>query len=130
MPSSIPGFAMSSGTFAIWRSPEHRTIVALRKCWRRCTRNIATLLAMAFLVAVAGAPALAPYDPLEQNLQEAFVPPGREHWLGTDRYGQDVFSRIVYGSRLSLAVGFFSVLLGLTVGTGIGFISGYVGHLT
>jgi ABC-type dipeptide/oligopeptide/nickel transport system permease subunit len=104
-----------------------------RKFWRRCTRNIATLLALAFVmvltVTVVIGPWVAPHDPVDQDLARAFIPPGSAHWMGTDRFGADVFSRVIYGARLSLSVGFFSVVLGLTAGVGVGVTAGYVGGL-
>jgi ABC-type dipeptide/oligopeptide/nickel transport system permease subunit len=95
---------------------------------------VATLFALGFVVllalTVAFGPAVAPHDPVDQDLTRAFRPPGPGHPMGTDRFGADVFSRVIYGARLSLSVGFFSVLLGLTAGVGIGVCAGYVGGLT
>ncbi|MBW2634771.1 MAG: ABC transporter permease, partial [Deltaproteobacteria bacterium] len=66
-------------------------------------------LSILFLVvlgtAAMAAPKIAPYDPVEQNLDERFSPPGRSHLLGTDNLGRDVFSRIIFGSRSALLVG-------------------------
>jgi ABC-type dipeptide/oligopeptide/nickel transport system permease subunit len=111
-----------------------RRMSMLRKLWRRCTHNTATLLALAFVAllafVVAFGPALAPHDPLEQELSRALLPPGRDHLMGTDRFGADVFSRVIFGARLSTAVGFFSMLMGLTAGVGVGVVAGYAGGLT
>lgn len=71
------------------------------------------------------APFLAPYDPLQQSLGDRLQGPSWNHLLGTDQYGRDVFSRIVYGGRLSMVVGFISVGLGLLSGGVIGLLSGY-----
>ncbi|PZU86990.1 MAG: ABC transporter permease [Chelatococcus sp.] len=84
------------------------------------------LLALIVLVAIL-APLLAPYDPLEQNLVARLEPPSAEFWLGTDSYGRDVLSRLIYGARISLFVGFVAILVAMVVGTTIGVVAGYVG---
>ena len=86
------------------------------------------LLALIILVAIF-APWLAPYDPLEQNIVVRLEPPSAEFWLGTDSYGRDVLSRLIYGARISLFVGFVAILIAMVVGTTIGVIAGYVGGL-
>ncbi|MGO4739819.1 ABC transporter permease [Bosea sp. 2KB_26] len=86
------------------------------------------LLALIVLVALL-APWLAPYDPLEQNIAARLEPPSAEYWLGTDSYGRDVLSRLIYGARVSLFVGFAAIVVAMLVGTTIGVISGYVGGL-
>ena len=86
------------------------------------------LLAAIVLMAVF-APLIAPYDPLEQNIMARLEPPSADFWLGTDSYGRDVLSRLIYGARISLIVGFVSVLIAMVVGTAIGLVTGYVGGL-
>ena len=86
------------------------------------------LLATIVLAALL-APLLAPHDPLEQNILARLEPPSAEFWLGTDSYGRDVLSRLIYGARISLAVGFIAVLIAMMVGTAIGVVTGYVGGL-
>lgn len=86
------------------------------------------LLALILLVAIF-APWLAPHDPLEQNIIVRLEPPSSEFWLGTDSYGRDVLSRLIYGARISLFVGFVAILMAMLVGTTIGVISGYIGGL-
>ena len=86
------------------------------------------LLAAIVLVAVL-APWLAPHDPLEQNIVVRLEPPSAEYWLGTDSYGRDVLSRLIYGARISLFVGFVAIVIAMLVGTTIGVIAGYVGGL-
>lgn len=86
------------------------------------------LLALIVLVALL-APWLAPYDPLEQNIAARLEPPSAEYWLGTDSFGRDVLSRLIYGARVSLFVGFAAILVAMLVGTTIGVISGYIGGL-
>ena len=86
------------------------------------------LLAAIVFVAVF-APWLAPHDPLEQNLVVRLEPPSAEFWLGTDSYGRDVLSRLIYGARISLFVGFVAILIAMLVGTVIGVLAGYIGGL-
>lgn len=86
------------------------------------------LLALIVLVAIL-APWLAPYDPLEQNIVARLEPPSAEFWLGTDSYGRDVLSRLIYGARISLIVGFVAILIAMLVGTTIGVLAGYIGGL-
>lgn len=76
------------------------------------------------------APVISPYGQSEQNLYTRLLPPSSEHFFGTDDLGRDVFSRMIYGSRISLAVGFISVFIILFIGTSLGIISGYFGGKT
>lgn len=86
------------------------------------------LVLLALIVCVAlFAPWLAPHDPLEQNIVARLGPPSAEFWLGTDSYGRDVLSRLIYGARISLFVGFVAILIAMLVGTAIGVLAGYVG---
>lgn len=74
------------------------------------------------------APVIARYDPNELNLADLRKPPSLEHWFGTDDLGRDVFSRVVYGSRLSLMIGFIPSLISLVLGTVLGLAAGYLGR--
>jgi peptide/nickel transport system permease protein len=86
------------------------------------------LLIIALYVAFAlGAAFIAPFDPEAIDFGAMLARPGEAHWFGTDQYGRDVFSRIVYGSRTALAVGILSALAGCTLGALIGAASGYFG---
>lgn len=95
-------------------------------------RDKAALLALVFLVVVAGAallaPVLAPYPPLQVDFDAVRQPPSAAHWLGTDQQGRDILSRLLYGARISLAVGMASqipvLLIGLAAGCVAGFYSG------
>ena len=70
-------------------------------------------------------PLLAPYNPNIQDARNRLQPPSAEHWMGTDTYGRDVFSRVIYGARVSLMVGIFAVLMGGLIGTALGLMAGY-----
>lgn len=72
-------------------------------------------------------PWIAPYGFEEQNLELTLAPPSRAHWLGTDSLGRDLFTRILYGARISLTVGILASLVSVLVGVLFGAISGYVG---
>ena len=93
-------------------------------------------LAIASLVVIAGwlvvgttAPLVAPYGPLIQDMTAQLMPPSRAHWLGTDFLGRDVFSRVLYGARLSIPVGVVAVGLAVSLGISIGSLAGYLGGL-
>ena len=76
------------------------------------------------------APLIAPYDPIKQDLTQALSKPSWHHLLGTDLLGRDTFSRVVYGSRISLVVGISAVALAGTIGMLLGLIAGYFGRVT
>ena len=90
-------------------------------------------LLLAFSLTAIGAPFVTSQDPIRQDLASTLLPPAWEeggvsdHLLGTDSLGRDVLSRLVYGSRVSLSVGFFSVFLGLAFGTWLGLLAGFFG---
>lgn len=100
-----------------------------RDALRRLRRHRAAMFGAAIIVllvfAAVAAPLVCPHDPVQMNPADAFQAPSREYWLGTDEYGRDVFSRIVYGSRISLSVGIISVSISLILGTALGLMSGY-----
>jgi peptide/nickel transport system permease protein len=73
------------------------------------------------------APLIAPYDPLETDFAAQFSPPTTAHWLGTDAFGRDLLSRLIYGSRTALLVGFASAFMGATLGAVLGVASAYFG---
>lgn len=83
------------------------------------------IAAIGFLALLA--PAIAPYDPLEQDLANNYAAPSLEHPFGTDDLGRDVFSRLLFGARISLGIAFSSVGLALLVGTVVGLVSAYYG---
>lgn len=101
--------------------------------WQRLRKNKAAflgLMILLFLVLVAiFADVIAPFSFSSQNLNATFVMPNATHWFGTDNFGRDIFSRIVYGSRISLQIGFIAVGIALFLGGFIGAISGYFGGI-
>ena len=82
-----------------------------------------------FLIALSAifAPFISPYDPIEQNMRNRLQPPSREHPLGTDNFGRDILSRILYGGRISLRIGFISVGIAIFFGCSLGILSGFYG---
>ncbi len=85
------------------------------------------LIVLAWLFVAAFAPIIAPFDPIKVNVIDSLQSPNATHWLGTDDLGRDVFSRVLWGSRISLSVGLISVSIGLLVGTSLGLAAGYLG---
>lgn len=88
---------------------------------------IGLVLLLAIILLAVFAPLVAPYDPIQQSVVNRLMPPSAEFLLGTDTYGRDVLSRIIYGARISLLVGFVSILAAMTLGTIVGIVSGYIG---
>jgi peptide/nickel transport system permease protein len=89
--------------------------------------RLAFFLAIVFALVALLAPWLAPHDPLAQSILAVNQQPSAAHWLGTDQFGRDVLSRIIYGSRNSLLFGFISPVLAALIGTSLGVIAGYCG---
>ena len=120
---------MSSGTAV---APAADSAVR-RSWWSRLRRDP---LAMAGVVVVGGlvlvailAPLVAPYDPLAQGdlTTQAHLAPSPDHWLGTDQFGRDLLSRVIYGARISLTIGFVAVAIAIVLGSLLGAIAGYLG---
>jgi len=99
--------------------------------WRRLKQNKMAMVGLGVLVLLVFcavfAPFIAPYDPVQMDIRHRLESPSSSHWLGTDNFGRDIFSRIIYGSRVSLYVGFIAVGIGAIFGGLIGGISGFYG---
>jgi peptide/nickel transport system permease protein len=78
-----------------------------------------------FVLIAIFAPFLAPYDPTVGNLADSYLPPGPEHWFGTNIQGQDVYSRILFGARLTLGIAVLSVTIGVSIGAFFGALAGF-----
>jgi len=136
MPGSIPESAIASATLADPAAPVQRPrATEIARLWLLARQEPLGALSAAVLGALLAvalfAPALAPCDPYKLNVDNhglliRMQSPNRTFPLGTDPLGRDVLSRMVYGARISLAVGFASVLIGTLVGTVVGLASGYV----
>jgi peptide/nickel transport system permease protein len=75
------------------------------------------------------APLISPYDPYATDLEHSLAQPSAQHWLGTDNVGRDILSRVIFGSRISLMVGFIAIGIGACIGTILGLIGGYYGGI-
>ena len=103
----------------------------LRRWWRRFARNRGAVFGLAVLLVIVltsvFAPLLAPYDPVAQGVGPPLQRPSLEHWAGTDSFGRDLLSRIIYGARIALVVGVVSVALAMLIGVSLGLAAGYYG---
>ena len=86
-----------------------------------------SILILLLLITALTAQWVSPYDPIQQTLQDRLLPPSFQHWMGTDQFGRDVLSRLLYGSRVSLAVGFVAVSIYIFIGTLVGSLAGFYG---
>jgi len=105
---------------SLWRN-------ARKKLKRNKVAMIGLIMVVIFIAVAVFAPLIAPYDPNEIDLFSVLKEPSLTHWLGTDYYGRDLFSRIVFGSRISLSVGIIVQVISLTIGTIMGSLAGYYG---
>lgn len=96
--------------------------------WYRNGALMAGIVIVGTLVLIAVlAPLLAPYDPIAQDLRNSLAAPSAEHWLGTDKFGRDILSRLIWGAQVDLRVGFLAVLIPFVFGSVLGAIAGYFG---
>ena len=109
---------------------------SLRRLWRLKWGVVAAAIMLGIVVSAVAAPWLAPYSPVEVDIQHRLGPPAwmdggkREHVLGTDQIGRDLFSRMIYGGRVSLLIGVAAVLVSSTIGVLLGLGAGYFGSRT
>src|SRR4029453_7756072 len=128
--SPLTGHRMTTTTAAItYRVPKRQHPVVLFMT-QQPLGGAGLLIIVLMGICAAFAQGVAPYDPLAVDYGAMLAPPGAEHWLGTDSFGRDVLSRIVYGARTALAIGFIASFVGSTVGAGIGVVSAYFGGKT
>ena len=109
----------------------HERPAAAGRAWRRFARNkgavVGGVIVAVLLLGALLAPLLAQYDPLKTSFSTIRKPPSPEHWFGTDEIGRDLFARILFGARASLAAGLISVGVALCAGLPLGIIAGYRG---
>lgn len=102
-----------------------------QKALRQLKKNKLAIIGIVFIISLfiiaLFAPYIAPHDPYQTDFFNTLQGPSREFLLGTDDLGRDVLSRLIYGARISLTIGFISVAIGLVVGVPVGAISGYYG---
>src|SRR5690348_6732927 len=131
-PSSIRGCGLSSAAVVEpnwFRSAARLIAPAMRSMLRNRSFVLGATLVLSVALVAVFADVLAPYDPLKSNFRARFAPPSAEHWFGTDHFGRDLLSRVIYGGRVSLIIGFFVVLVTGVVGTTIGALAGYFRRL-
>lgn len=121
---------MSATTVVV--EPTEKMRKPLAEFWRRFKKQKVAVIALIFIITLVlmavFAPFVAPYDPTIPDYNAVLQGPSAAHWAGTDTYGRDIFSRIIWGARISLSVGFLSVTLGALAGVSLGIISGYYGR--
>lgn len=107
--------------------PPPRILSLLRRTARHRGAAAGMIVIAVTVLAALFAPVLAPYDPYAQLLDEGLSGPGGGHWLGQDKFGRDVLSRLIHGARLSLAVGIGTVSISLFIGLIAGSLAGFLG---
>lgn len=100
---------------------------ALRRLGMNRGAVFSTALLVLMLIPVFFAAQIAPYDPIQMDPNQLFMPPSAEHWFGTDQYGRDILSRIIHGTKYSFQLGFISVGIAAFFGVILGLIAGYYG---
>lgn len=119
------GIAVPAGTVA-------RADVEARRLRRYIPIGIGAIMVLMMAAVAVVAPVIAPFSPTAQHRDYVLQAPGagEQHWLGTDEFGRDILSRIIWGTRVSLQVGLLAVLMGFLVGVPLGIMAGYLGGTT
>ena len=117
--SAVVGTELGAVARLAWR--------AVRRALARPETLVGALIVLLVVAAAVFAPLLAPYDPVDQDILARLEGPSAAHWLGTDEFGRDTLSRLLYGAQPSLVIGVLSVLAAGVVGTAVGLLAGYVG---
>ncbi|MBN8939572.1 MAG: ABC transporter permease [Rhizobiales bacterium] len=124
--------AVSQGILAAISAAEVES--PARRAWRRLKARKGAMVALAVLVliviAAIFAPYLTPHDPIQQSWRAVRQAPSAAHWFGSDEVGRDVFARVVFGARASLAAGVVSVAIAILAGVPLGLAAGYLGGWT
>lgn len=108
-------------------APRGRAASLLRAFNANKTSWLGLVLFAAICAAAIGAPLIARHDPVDQDIGAILQGPGLDHWLGTDSYGRDIWSRILHGARLSLVIGIASTAIAMVAGSAIGIVAGWRG---
>ncbi|MBY8917219.1 ABC transporter permease [Nitratireductor rhodophyticola] len=115
-------------------SPTSRLQANMGRAWRVWTallRNplavVGALIVLVLVVMAIFAPLIAPYSPIGQDLANRLMPPSAEHWMGTDELGRDIYSRVVYGARITLLIVTMVAVIAAPIGLVVGAVSGYFG---
>ena len=121
---------MTEGAFATLETSVSPPQSMTRLIWRRFLRHpgaVAGMVILSIIIVAVLCAGLSPYDPQASDMSSRFEPPSRQHPMGTDALGRDLLTRVLYGGRVSLAVGFSVVIITLLIGVPIGAIAGYFG---
>jgi len=89
--------------------------------------SVGAMIILLLMIFAAFGPSIVPYSPDQMNMADRFDPPGADHWLGTDNFGRDLWSRMAMGARLSIFIALFSVVISSMMGTALGLSAGYFG---
>jgi peptide/nickel transport system permease protein len=100
---------------------------ALGKARSNPTTLVGALICLLIVAGAVLAPWISPYDPAEQNIIDRLVPPGGDYLLGTDQFGRDILSRLLWGAQISLSVSLGAIFAAMVIGGTIGMVSGYIG---
>lgn len=111
------------------RKERRRSVELLRTIWRSYPGKVGGIVILLVVALALVAPLIAPFNPLAQAVGERLQGPSARHLFGTDQTGRDVFSRILYGSRISLRVGIVAVAIAMALGVTAGLVAGYYGGL-
>ena len=96
--------------------------------WKRTTlAMVGTIMILLFVAIAIFAPFIAPYSPVSQDMDNRLQPPSFDHFFGTDQYGRDVFSRVIYGARIEIWIIFIVSIISIIIGVLFGIVAGYIG---
>ena len=98
-----------------------------RRLWRSSNLVVGTVIFVLVLLSAVLAPQISPYDPIDQDFASQLLPPSASHLLGTDEFGRDIFSRVVYGARVALRVGVLADMIATALGVLLGVLAGFFG---
>ena len=116
-----------SNSLSSARKPTTWRQIVVRQFLRNRGATIGAVVVLLVVLVAIFAPVLAPYSPVEMHPKDQLLPPSAQYWMGTDHYGRDIFSRVIYGSRISLQVGILANLFSVVLGMVIGLAAGYYG---
>ncbi len=130
MRTSIPASASTEAQVLVRAAPRSPWGEALLRLRRSTGALLGGIILAGLIAAAIAAPLLTPWDPLQMNAVDGLQPPSARHWLGTDILGRDLFTRILFGARISLQTGLISVTIAILIGVPVGLLAGFYSGLT
>lgn len=125
------GIADLRNNFKKWKREHQSQIEDLQYSlylWRRSPLSmVGAIIVLGLIMTAIFAPYIAPHDPIEQNLEKRLDPPSLEHPFGVDQLGRDIFSRVIYGTRITLVIAMIITAIGGSIGTFLGVVAGFLG---